>query len=141
MFGTKVNEFDNSDGTIKSFNEIFPNTPLEGEGDVEILDIVDSNIFTSTVFNRDIEINGVVVQHDFGFNNFIDNQDFLEADNVRFKYLAKDLDEKVIARGFTFDELAEQLNVKVNIVKRRINVTVDNTMNPYHKFNVSRREM
>lgn len=37
--GTKINEFDNSEGTVKDFNRIFPHTKLDGRmsyGDVEI---------------------------------------------------------------------------------------------------------
>lgn len=141
MFGQKINEFDNSDGTIESFNKIFPNTPLEGEGDVEILGIVDLNIFNSTVYHREIQVNGVVKNHDFGYNNFNNEEIFQEELGFQFKYFVKDLDGKVIAKGFSFDEISEQVGVSVGILKRRIKTTVTKDDNTPYKFNVTRIEL
>ena len=141
MFGLKINEFDNSDGTIESFNNIFPNTPLEGEGDVEILDIVDLNIYSSTLYLREIEVNGVVTDHDFGYNNFGDESFFDETEPVRFRYFAKDLSGAIIATGFSFRELADKLDVKVGILKRRIKETIDKDSRAKHEFNIIRREL
>ena len=42
--GQKINEFDISDGSVESFNRIFPNTPLNDRvGFVEIGDITSKN--------------------------------------------------------------------------------------------------
>ena len=68
MFGEKILEFDNSEGTVDSFNKIFPNTPLKGEGNVEILGITEN---AGSVYIRDIKVNEEIIPFDFGENNFI----------------------------------------------------------------------
>jgi len=55
MFGVKIREFDDSDGSVESFNKIFPNTPLEGVGKVEILGITQVN--NGNVYMRDVSFN------------------------------------------------------------------------------------
>lgn len=144
MFGLKINEFDNSDGTVLAFNEIFPNTPLEGfEGtNVEILDIVENRDLTkANLFVRNISRRGFVQQHDFGCNNFFNNEDFLEADNVRFKYYARDLDGTVLATAYNFNELSEKLEIHPSVLKKQFKITVDKNSNVKHKINITRKEL
>jgi hypothetical protein len=141
MLGVKINEFDNSDGTIKSFNRIFPRTPLEGEGDVEILDIVDRGTFSNNLYMRNIEVNGENVEHDFGENNFYNNADFIGNDSVKFKYFAKDFDGNLLAKGYGQSELAEKLGCNISVIKRRLIKTVDAGSPTDHKFNITRIEL
>ena len=61
MIGELINKFDNSDGTIKAFNEIFSTTNLEGSGDVEILGIVG----VGKLYTRHIEVNGKRTEYNF----------------------------------------------------------------------------
>ena len=110
MFGEKIIEFDNSEGTIEDFNRIFPSTPLEGEGDVEIHGIVDSEIYTSTVFRKEVEVNGVVTELDFGYANFINKQSFVDG-SIRFKYFARDEDGNVLATAKNFKELGKKMQL------------------------------
>lgn len=142
MLGQKINEFDNSDGSIETFNKIFPHTKLSGNGSVEILDIVETkDIFVSNPFIRNIDVNGTIIQHDFGSDNFINNVDFQEADNVRFKYYARDLDGNVLAVAYNCDDLAKKMNCNVAVIKRRLVSQVDASTKSENKFNVSRREL
>tara|TARA_R100000951_G_scaffold101420_1_gene92991 strand:+ start:44399 stop:44827 length:429 start_codon:yes stop_codon:yes gene_type:complete len=142
MLGIKINEFDNSDGTILAFNKIFPKTLLEGEGNVEIGDIVDSKDLTKqSAYVRLLEVNGVEQEHDFGENNFYNNEDFLIADNVRFKYQAKDLSGTVLAQAFNCNDLADELDCHVSVIKRRLISDVTAESNTEHLFNVTRKEI
>ena len=141
MLGLKINEFDNSDGTIKSFNKIFPMTQLRGDGDVEILNIVDRGQFSNNLYMRNIEVNGKNIEHDFGENNFYDNKDFALADNIRFKYYAKDLEGKTIAVGYNQGEIAEQLNCGIGVIKRKMFKDIDKSSKTQYLFNVTRVEL
>jgi hypothetical protein len=142
MLGQKINEFDNSDGTIETFNKIFPHTKLTGDGYVEILGISESeNVFTSSPFIRDLDINGTIIKHDFGSQNFLNFTDFQEADNVRFKYYARDLAGNLLAVAYNCDDLAKKLGVDVGVIKRRLVTEVNENSRSQNKFNVTRREL
>ena len=141
MLGVKINEFDNSDGTIKSFNRIFPKTPLEGEGDVEILDIVDRGHFSNNLYMRNIEVNGEKIEHDFGEGNFYNNVDFIGNDSVQFKYFAKNFNGEVLAVAYKCSELASKMDCNISVIKRRLIKTVDAESPTEHKFNVTRIEL
>jgi hypothetical protein len=111
-------------------------------GHVEILDIVDTeNLLTQNMFVRNIEVNGNLFEHDFGRNNFFNNEDFLQADNVRFKYYAKDLDGETIATAYNCEELAEKLGCHVSVIKRRLAKEINRDSNTDNLFNVSRKEL
>ncbi len=140
MFGEKIIEFDNSEGTIEDFNRIFPSTPLEGEGDVEIHGIVDSEIYTSTVFRKEVEVNGVVTELDFGYANFINKQSFVDG-SIRFKYFARDEDGNVLATAKNFKELGKKMNCSENIVKSRFKSGFNPTTQKNHQFNVTRIDL
>lgn len=150
MFGTRISKFDNSEGTREEFNKIFPNTTLgETCGKyVEIGGIVENeNIFQSSSFIRYLKfydkdfkyIGGM--EHDFGENNFVNNEDFKQADKVRFKYFAKDLNGNTIARGYSCGELAKKIGCGINVIKTRLFKVIDENSNTKNKFNVVRREI
>lgn len=139
MFGTKINEFDNSLGTIEDFNRIFPNTPLQGNGNVEILDIVE--IRQSDVYVRNLDVNGTIIAHDFGSNNFLFSEDFAMSDKIRFKYHAKDFNGRLIAVAYNFKQLANKLNVTVNFVKKRFANPVEPSEEVKTPFNITRKEL
>ena len=150
MFGVKINEFDNSDGTIETFNKIFPRTPLENSCAkyVEIGDIVKfAYISQGSPFLRKLiffdhnykEINRV--DYDFGESNFYDNQDYLVDTNIRFKYFAKDLDGNVIAKAYNYEDLAKQLNCNVGTVKRRLDNGIKDVSLTKYLFTVTRKEL
>lgn len=150
MFGIKINEFDNSDGTIKTFNKIFPHTPMglaRGEY-VEIGGIAEFKYMSQgspfirelTFFSEDYKPLETI-NHDFGESNFLNNEDFLANEKIRFKYYARDLDGKMLAKAYSTEELAEQLGCHTSVIKRRLvsNVTVDSPTK--HLFNVTRVEL
>lgn len=138
MFGVKINEFDNSLGTVKDFNKIFPNTPLSGEGDVEILDIVEGR---NDVYIRNISVNGQVFAHDFGSSNFLYNEDFLISEKIRFKYFAKDVNGVIIAKAYNFKQLAEKLNVSTSFTKSRFVNPINLEGVEQRAFNITRKEL
>lgn len=150
MFGVKINELDNSDGTIQSFNKIFPRTPLENSCAkyVEIGDIVKfAHISQGSPFLRELiffdhnykEISRV--DHDFGESNFHDNEDYLVDNNIRFKYFVKDLNGNVIAKAYNWDDLAKKINCDVGILKRRFNRKIKNIEQSEYQFIVTRKEL
>ena len=61
MIGKKTNKFDNTNQTVKEFNEIFDKTKLIGYNDNEIVEIKEN--ITSTI--RKVTINNVEIIHDF----------------------------------------------------------------------------
>lgn len=150
MFGQKINEFDNSDGTIKSFNKIFIRTTLGKSlgAYVEIGDIVENKrSFGSSPFVRylrfyDRNWNFLrETEFDFGQNNFISNQDFVQEGSIRFKYIARDLDGNLLAVGYNLRQLSDKLNCSENFVKDRVKQKVDKNTNTKHKFNITRVEL
>ena len=147
MLGVKINEFDNSDGTVETFNKIFPQTQLAnnvavvGGGNVEILDIVDRGNFSNNLYMRNIEVDGVNIEHDFGESNFYNNKDFAENDSVRFKYFAKNFNGELVAVGYNCGELATKLGCNISVIKRRLTKDVDVLSPTDHKFNVTRIEL
>jgi hypothetical protein len=151
MFGVKINEFDNSDGKIATFNKIFPNTPLDLGDNVKYVEIGDinytKNIWGTNVYerlihtyNRNYEPVDTFVL-DFGEENFYNNEDFLKAENVRFKWFAKDFDGNILAKAYSSRELAEKMGCHINVIKRRINDPIDDTFGSKYKFNVIRKEI
>lgn len=138
MFGLKIMEFDNSDGTVESFNEVFFNTPLDGKGEVEILGITRFN--KGNLYMRDILYNGKIFALDFGEQNFV-NPNYFAEDKTRFKYIAKNLDDKIIATAFNIKDLAEKLGCGESIIKSRLVKTVKHGSETRHLFNVTRAEV
>jgi len=142
MLGKKINEFDLTDGSIEVFNQIFPNTVIEENGYVEILGISDSyNIESSNAFIRDLDINGKIIKFNFGISNFLNNEDFIEADNVRFKYFAKDLDGNIIEKAYNCKSLAEKIGCSVSVIKSRLVKKIDKKTRTKNRFNVKRVEI
>jgi hypothetical protein len=144
MFGVKINEFDNSDGKLSTFNAIFPKTPLEGDGnvDVEILNIHEpDNKFGQSPFIRNVLIGNRIVTMNFGEENFVNNVDFLETDRVRFKYYARDLEGKVIASSYNCAELAKKLGCSEQVIKKRLVQKVSKHAKTNFLFNVTRKEL
>jgi hypothetical protein len=137
MFGKKIREFDNSDGTVESFNRIFPDTPLQGTGHVEILGIADTQ---RDVYVRDVDINGVVVPFDFGKNNF-HNTALMFEDAVRFKYTAVSLDNKILATAYNIRDLSEKLGCGESVVKNRLFNPIELNSPSRYLFNVTRTEI
>jgi hypothetical protein len=150
MFGVKINEFDNSDGTIETFNKTFPQTPMglaRGEY-VEIGDIAEFKYMSQgSPFIRELiffdhnynEIDRM--NHDFGQNNFYNNDDFTANEKVKYKYYAKDFDGKVLAKAYSGKELADLLGCNESVIKRRLvkKITADSPTD--HMFNVTRVEL
>jgi hypothetical protein len=141
MLGKKINEFENTDGTVKSFNKIFPRTPLDLQGCVEILEISDTkSIFTQNLFVRDINVNGEIFSHDFGRDNFSEDSFSME-EKIRFKYYAKDLNGNLLATAYNIKDLAEKLNCGIAIVKNRLIHPINENFSSKHLFNVTRKEL
>ena len=141
MLGKRINEFDNTDKTIESFNKLFPKTPLDTQGYVEILEITDTgNIFTQNLFVRDINVNGKIVSHDFGRDNFAEDL-FPMEEKIRFRYFARDLNGNLLASAYNIKDLAEKLNCGIAIVKNRLAHPVTESFSSKHLFNVSRIEL
>jgi hypothetical protein len=138
MFGLKIMEFDSTDGTVESFNKIFSNTPLDGTGEVEILGITRFN--NGNLYMRDISLNGEVFALDFGEQNFV-NPNYFAEDKTRFKYVAKDINDKTIATAFNIKELSEKLGCGESIVKTRLVKRVDRNSETRYLFNVTRTEV
>lgn len=144
MFGLKINEFDNSDGKLKTFNTIFPMTPLDGseDMDVEILNIHEpDNKFGSNPFIRNVLVGNEIMVVDFGEQNFVNNVDFMESEKVRFKYYARDLQGNVIAIGYNCKDLAKKLGCSDQIIKKRLVEKVNPLSNTSFMFNVTRKEL
>lgn len=141
MLGKKIIEFNNTDGTVESFNRIFPKTPLDIEGYVEILEITDTgNIFTQNLFVRDIKLNNEVFSHDFGRDNFAEDS-FPMEEKIRFKYFARDLNGNLLATAYNIKDLAEKLNCGIAIVKNRLAHPINENFSSKHLFNVTRKEL
>jgi hypothetical protein len=81
------------------------------------------------------------MNHDFGENNFMNNEDFLANEKVRFKYYARDLDGKVICKAYSTEELAELLGCHTSVIKRRLISKVNADSPTKHLFNVTRVEL
>ena len=150
MFGVKINEFDNSDGTIETFNKTFPHTPMGlARGIyVEIGDIVEFKYMSQgSPFIREViffdenfkELERI--NHDFGEQNFYDNEDFTANEKIKYKYYARDLDGKLLAKAYSGKELADLLGCNESVIKRRLvnRVTVNSPTE--HLFNVTRVEL
>ena len=59
--GQRINTFDNSDGTLKTFNEIFYLSPISGFVDNASVEIGDP----VTSMTRVVIVNGIEIMHDF----------------------------------------------------------------------------
>lgn len=149
MFGSKINEFDNSNGKRKTFNNIFPKTKLSGDyGEyVEIGDIVEKkDMFLTNPFVREISFydhnyNYLGTQeHDFGEDNFRPDM-YLGEDNVRFKYTAYDLDNKKITTAFNIPDLAKNLGCSESLIKTRLKKKIGKQTKSNCLFNVKRIEL
>jgi len=148
MLGVKINEFDNSDGKRETFNKIFPDTTLLNNNVhyVEIGGIVDKiNDFNMSpyvrellVFNEDFKQIGRF-DHDFGRNNFINSDLIQMGEGFQYRYVAKDLDDKLLATAFTCKDLAEKLNCNVMVIKRRLMKKCTINSPTVHLFNVTRK--
>lgn len=150
MFGLKINEFDNSDGTVDSFNKAFPKTGIVEREDyyVEIGSIVErENMFESSPYVRYLRIYDgdynlkTKVEHDFGESNFYYNEDFIASDKIQFKYCAKDLNGVVLAKGYSCEEVARKLGCHISVIKRRLGKRVDENSNTKNLFNITRKEI
>lgn len=121
MIGLKINEFDNSPGTVKDFNKIFTETPLNFhdnvEIEIEILDIVDKGFYSNNVFLRNVKVGEhQIIEHDFRGELYYLNEDFFE-NNVRFKYQAKDKDGNVIAKSYTIQDMSKKIGWSESYIK------------------------
>ena len=150
MFGVKINEFDNSDGTIESFNNIFPKTLLENSygNYVEIGNIVEnektkiSNPFIRHIkfynknwkFLNEIELN-------FGQNNFLNASDMIAEGNIRFKYIAIDLNGDFLAKGYNRKEIASKIGCGTDVINDRLKKPYSPFSKSPHKFNIKRIEI
>lgn len=138
MFGLKLIEFDNSDGTIKSFNKIFPNTPLTGDGHVEILEITEFN--KGNLYIRDISVDGKVFAFDFGQKNFVNPAYFME-EKVRFKYVVENLEEKVIAVAYNIKDLSKKIGYSESVIKNILSNSMPNELRVRYNFNIKRTDL
>lgn len=137
MFGQKINEFDKSDGSVESFNRIFPNTPINVAGYVEILGITEDK---NDTYTRDIDLNGKIISFDFGKNNFL-NPIYALEDVARFKYTAISLDNKILATAFNMKDLAAKLGCGEAVIKNRLFNPIDFNNSSRYLFNVVRGEV
>jgi hypothetical protein len=152
MFGVKINEFDNSDGTIESFNEIFPKTPLERKSDHAVYadigkifmgkDILSQNSYIRFIkfYDKDWNLLHDII-HDFGCNNFFENDDFVIEGNVRYKYIAKDYDGNFLAKAYNKPDLAKKLGTTISVIDRRLEKKFDKTSLSVNKFNITRKKI
>lgn len=141
MLGKKINEFEATLGTLEDFNKIFPKTPIEHGENIEIMGIKDAeSIFTQNLFVRNINVDGKIISHDFGRDNFADEVMGM-GEKVRFKYFAFDLSGNLLAIAYNTKDLAVKLNCGVAVVKNRLNNTVDQNAQSSYLFNVKRVEL
>jgi hypothetical protein len=141
MLGKKINEFNESEGGVEIFNSMFPKTPLNMDGYVEILEITDTgNPYTQNLFVRNISINGEIVVHDFGRDNFSDSNLPME-EKIRFKYFAHGLNGEILATAFNIKDLASRLNCGVAVVKNRLVNPINSSSLSDNLFNVTRIEL
>jgi len=138
MFGLKLIEFDNSNGTVESFNEIFPNTPLTGSGHVEILKITEFN--KGNLYIRDISVDGKVFAFDFGQKNFVNPAYFME-EKVRFKYVVENLEEKVIAVAYNIKDLSKKIGHSESVIKNILSNSMPNELRVKYNFNIKRTDV
>jgi hypothetical protein len=118
MVGSKINEFDNSEGKVKDFNKIFTATPLDlNENlDVEILDIVDNGFYSNNAYLRNIVVDGNLIQHDFKGELYL-NEDFHTETKTRFKYYAIDMKNNIVAKSYTIKDFSEKIGWSENTIK------------------------
>lgn len=149
MFGSKINEFENSDGKRETFNKIFPNTTLgrtcgayvEIKNIVEHRDMFQTNPYVRFLHFYDHNHNFIgQMEHDFKESNFRPEM-YMGEDNVRFKYTAYDLNGKAIATAFKIDKLANELGVSINVVKSRLKTNINTKTKTNCLFNVRRIEL
>jgi hypothetical protein len=133
MFGVKINEFDNTDGTSESFNKIFPDTPLCGN-DIEILDIHD----VGDVYTRNIKVDGEIIVHSFGEENFINTELMPMGDKFQYKYFARNLNGDILSTAYSCKDLAEKMDCNIMVIKRRLVKEVNQGSKTEHLFNVTR---
>lgn len=140
MLGQKINEFDNSQGLVRDFDRIFFKNKLSGFRENEEVEILGIDIESGSCLNRHVRIGNreLTVSFDNYFND--ENEDY-QQEKTRFKYFVKDLDGTVLARGYSFDELAQTLNISVAVLKKRFQEPIDGTSYTKHRFNVTRREI
>ena len=138
MLGLKIRQFDNSDGTVESFNNLFPNTPIKGSGYVEILGIPDIN--KGNLYVRDISLNGKIFEMDFGEQNFM-NPSYFTEDKIRFRYIARNLKGEILGIANNIKDLSQKLGCSESIVKNRLVKPVLNESDTKYAFNVTRTEL
>jgi hypothetical protein len=138
MFGLKIVEFDNGDGTVESFNKIFPNTPLKGSGEVEILGIPLFN--KGNLYTRDISFNGEIFEFDFGQQNFM-NLNYFTEDKIRFKYIARNLKGEILGTANNIKSLSEKLGCSESIIKNRLTKSIFQESETKYTFNITRIEL
>lgn len=59
--GERINQFDNTNGTVGEFNKLFPYAPIKGKKNVEV-EILE--IPMNKPYHRKLLINGKVIEHD-----------------------------------------------------------------------------
>jgi hypothetical protein len=151
MLGVKINQFDNSDGKIETFNKIFSKTPLFAKDNVkyvEISDIVErENMFNASPFVRYLEFYDVdwnlvtTIEHDFGEQNFVSSDLFVKNGSYRFKYYAYDLNGHFLNSAFNMQELADKMGCNVSTVKQRMKKKITKETNTMYRWNVKRKEL
>lgn len=138
MFGLKIRQFDNSDGSVNSFNTLFPNTPIKGDGYVEILGITDIN--KGNLYVRDISLNGKIFEMDFGEKNFM-NPSYFTEDKIRFRYTARNLKGKILGTANNIKDLSQKLGCSESIIKNRLVEPIMSESETKYAFNVTRIEL
>lgn len=149
MIGEKINQFDKSDGTVKSFNKIFPETPLKAHtGILEIGSIVGVGQETKRhikLFTDDMEGNEVV--KDFELDLSLVKEEDTEETGAKklavkdrftrkFKYTAIDLKGNVLETADTINDLADKMKVPRSVVADRVHTKL--RYKSKHSFNVER---
>lgn len=153
MLGIKIKEFDNSDGKIDTFNIIFKNTPISVSDKVEYVEIggivkKNKNCISSPfvrnliLLDKNYKTIGQT-EHDFGKTSYYGNFVFASENNIRFKYIARDLEGELLAVAYNMDELADKMNCKVNFIKKIVNRKIKKHKSKIKKqmFNVRRTKI
>lgn len=155
MLGLKINEFDNTDGTLESFYKIFKNLELQTckkTKYVEIGDIVEERTFfmnnpcrRELIFYDENYKKIDSYNYDFGKHFFYENFVFSDHKKIKYKYVSRDLEGKVLAVAYSMEEMAKKMNCNQNIIrnklKRALKKPTKIRKNKELSFNITQKEV
>lgn len=152
--GQKINEFDNSTGTVEEFNKFFPYSPVKRRtGFLEIGDIVGVGREATrliTAYESDMEGNEIVTTFEHDLTPVIDTENYREAgatggkskpQQPRYLYTACDLEGNELASAYKLGLLADKLGVGESYTRKRGNWGKKDAVKNPKDFIVKRRKL